>query len=85
MWSKAIEMMGLNEYIANTINKPVKKKYPYHLKPCPYCGSTKLSLCRIVIPETGYFVECDKCHFTGPTRFTMWWAVKAWNHKAKKN
>jgi len=84
MWSKAIGMMGLRGYINNILNRPVKIKHPYRLKPCPYCGSTELSLCRIVIPEEGFFVECDKCHLIGPTRQTLWGATSAWNRKARK-
>ncbi len=37
------------------------------LKPCPFCGSEKLTLADLPGFQPGYyFVHCSKCHTSGP-------------------
>ena len=53
------------------------------LKPCPFCGSTELTMWRIKYPKSHkYFVECDKCHWCGKTKLFKRMAKRAWNRRA---
>lgn len=50
------------------------------LKPCPFCGSTNLSLTESL--DMYMFVNCEICNSAGPSKKTGNEAIEAWNHRA---
>ena len=51
------------------------------LKPCPFCGE-KNNLTYFGLLSV-YWVRCDECRTTGPTKDTMKEAIKVWNARAE--
>jgi Lar family restriction alleviation protein len=50
------------------------------LKPCPFCGSKRLEICR---GHTWAFVKCLDCKALGPEYMTVNQAVEKWNNCGK--
>lgn len=60
----------------------MKKKTSRKLEPCPFCGSTDVSLHFDDITFSVYYVFCDNCYAEGGYRAHRVDAVKAWNNRA---
>jgi hypothetical protein len=53
------------------------------LKPCPNCGSTKLTMWHRGYPRSlKCHVECRSCHFSGHAKVFAFRAERAWNRRA---
>ena len=55
------------------------------LKPCPFCGSTKISMYDSSIrsffyESENYIIECDRCNAT-IERYSITGAKRAWNRR----
>lgn len=51
------------------------------LKPCPFCGR-KINSNELVNCIVRVFVECPRCHASGPVRKTDNTACAAWDKRA---
>lgn len=51
------------------------------LKPCPYCGSTRVALQARHPRILPYFVECSTCDARGARREDREAAIAAWNSR----
>ena len=51
-------------------------------KPCPFCGSTDLDVCSIIMVDA-YRVRCGNCIAEGPAADTPRDAVEKWNARTK--
>lgn len=50
----------------------------YHgLKPCPYCGSTNVSIVYHVFDDM-FYIRCNNCHVRGPDKKFEYLAQIAW-------
>ena len=53
------------------------------LKPCPFCGSNKVSLNHCGLEKGVVFVMCDVCCSFGPNGVHDEDAAKKWNRRAE--
>ena len=53
------------------------------LKPCPFCGSTRLSFNHCGLEKGVVFVMCDMCCTFGPHGVNDEDAAKKWNRRAE--
>ena len=51
------------------------------LKPCPFCGSTNISVVEAGIRTDIWFVQCEDCTATFPHFDSKAEAVMAWNRR----
>ena len=57
------------------------------LKPCPKCGSKKMTMFKTCYPKKlkKFHVECDKCHYCcGENTIFAFSAVRKWNKEKRK-
>lgn len=52
----------------------------HKLAPCPFCGSSKIEIERVI---TMSWVACRDCQAIGPARKTAHEAVDGWNTRAE--
>lgn len=55
--------------------------HKHQLKPCPFCGSTDLTLDHLV-DNNDWFVSCNICEIQEIANYTRAQAVALWNRRA---
>uniref|UniRef100_A0A6M3LT12 Putative restriction alleviation protein n=1 Tax=viral metagenome TaxID=1070528 RepID=A0A6M3LT12_9ZZZZ len=53
------------------------------IKPCPFCGSLRVSLCRT--NSNACWIRCDKCGADAPSNPFRKKAITIWNRRPKTN
>lgn len=56
--------------------------HKHQLKPCPFCGSTDLTLDNLADPKHGWYVNCNICEIQQIANYTEGQAVALWNRRA---
>jgi Lar family restriction alleviation protein len=66
------------------MNKERKKREPIELKPCPFCGSTRVEKSKTMGIGPFEWISCRKCGAASGLRDRVIDAIAAWNLRVDK-